>query len=87
VTPTGTVRLADEVKVDLKRYGVPKIDQHKMPLPPEGVRQPPPQEENPKAKKITTTGTDSVSTASKNVKSTPPPSRAKTQVRPRRNTR
>jgi hypothetical protein len=90
VTPTGTVRLADQVKVDLKRYGVPKIDQHKMPLPPEREKQPPPQEENPKAKKISTTAgttsTDSVSTASKHIKSTPPPSRAKTPVRPSRKT-
>src|SRR6185312_4625030 len=88
VTPTGTVRLADHVQVDLKRYGVPKIDQHKVPLPPESQKQPPPLEENPKAKKITTTtSTDSVSAASKKVKSTPPPSRAKTPVRPRRTTR
>jgi hypothetical protein len=24
------------VKIDLKRYGVPKIDQHKVPIPPTG---------------------------------------------------
>src|SRR5262249_22998787 len=24
----------DEVKIDLKRYGMPKIDQHKIPIPP-----------------------------------------------------
>lgn len=88
VTPTGTVRLADHVQVDLKRYGVPKIDQHKMPVPPESEKQPPPLEENVKAKKIsTTTSADSVSSASKNVKSTPPPSQAKKPVRPRRTTR
>jgi hypothetical protein len=26
--------LIDEVKIDLNRYGVPKIDQHKVPIPP-----------------------------------------------------
>ena len=25
--------LIDKVEIDLKRYGVPKIDQHKMPIP------------------------------------------------------
>jgi hypothetical protein len=28
------VTLIDHVKIDLNRYGIPKIDQHKMPLPP-----------------------------------------------------
>jgi hypothetical protein len=27
--------LIDRVQIDLTRYGIPKIDQHKMPLPPE----------------------------------------------------
>ena len=29
-----TTRLIDKVQIDLKRYGTPKIDQHKMPVPP-----------------------------------------------------
>jgi hypothetical protein len=81
----GTVRLADHVQIDLKRYGVPKIDQHKVPIPAEPKSQPPPTEENPKAKGlISTTKSDSVSAVSKTIKNTPPPSRAKTPVRPRR---
>jgi hypothetical protein len=85
VEPKGGVRLADHVQVDLKRYGVPKIDQHKIPLPPEPLKQPPPMEENKAAKKISSqAGVDSVSSAAKTVKSTPAPSRAKTQVRPTR---
>jgi hypothetical protein len=88
VLQDGGVRLADQVQIDLKRYGVPKIDQHKVPLPPEGAKQPPPAEENPKAKKlISTTKADSVSAVSKTIQNTPPPSRAKTPVRPRRTRR
>jgi hypothetical protein len=34
VEKDGSTRLIDEVKVDLKRYGTPKIDQHKIPVPP-----------------------------------------------------
>ena len=85
VLPDGKVRLADHVQIDLKRYGVPKIDQHKVPIPAEPKSQPPPTEENPKAKGlISTTKSDSVSAVSKTIKNTPPPSRAKTPVRPRR---
>ncbi|HYJ32778.1 MAG TPA: metallophosphoesterase [Candidatus Binatia bacterium] len=88
VLPNGNVRLADQVQIDLKRYGVPKIDQHKLPIPAEPKTQPPPLEENPKAKGLTsTTKSDSVSTVSKTIKNTPPPSRAKTPVRPRRTRR
>lgn len=36
----GSTKLADLVKIDLKRYGVPKIDQHKVPIPPTGRTQP-----------------------------------------------
>lgn len=86
VLPNGNVRLADQVEVDLKRYGVPKIDQHKVPITPEPTTQPAPLEENPKAKGIKSkaASTDSVSTSAKTVKSTSPPSRAKTQVRSKR---
>jgi hypothetical protein len=34
VEKDGSTKLIDEVKVDLKRYGTPKIDQHKIPVPP-----------------------------------------------------
>ena len=34
--------LIDKVEIDLKRYGVPKIDQHKIPIPPaKGPQEPP----------------------------------------------
>jgi hypothetical protein len=43
----GEDRLIDEVAVDLKRFGIPAIDQNKMPIPPtEGPSQPPPPEES-----------------------------------------
>jgi len=80
VLPNGNVRLADQVEIDLKRYGVPQIDQHKVPLPAEGVKQPPPLEENPKTKDLVNPAkSDSVSSA-KTLKSTPPPSRIRTPV-------
>jgi len=34
VDQNGKATQMDEVKIDLKRYGVPKIDQHKIPIPP-----------------------------------------------------
>jgi len=34
VEKDGSVQLIDKVQIDLKRYGTPKIDQHKMPVPP-----------------------------------------------------
>ena len=30
----GTVKLVDQVSIDLQRYGIPKIDQHKIPIDP-----------------------------------------------------
>jgi 3',5'-cyclic AMP phosphodiesterase CpdA len=34
--------LIDKVEIDLKRYGIPKIDQHKIPIPPaKGPQEPP----------------------------------------------
>ena len=36
----------DELKVDLKRFGIPKVDQKKLPIPaPSGPKQPTPPEE------------------------------------------
>lgn len=84
VLQDGSVRLADQVQIDLQRYGVPKIDQHKIPLPAEPVTQPPPNEENPKTKDLVPSKSDSTSAVSKTIQNTPPPSRAKTPVRPRR---
>jgi len=70
VEPGGTVRLIDEVKIDLKRYGVPKVDQRKMPIVEATKTQPPPLEES----KVKTNPSRSDSTsASKRLKSSPPP--------------
>jgi hypothetical protein len=49
----GKVRLIDQVKVDLKRYGVPKVDQRKLPIPESHKTQPPPLEESTVMKKST----------------------------------
>jgi 3',5'-cyclic AMP phosphodiesterase CpdA len=68
------VRLIDQVTIDLKRYGVPVVDQKKMPLPPVMKTQPPPKEES--TAKKSTTKSDSTS-ASQRLKSKPPPGRKK----------
>jgi predicted MPP superfamily phosphohydrolase len=43
----GSTRIIDHVEVDLKRHGVPRIDQYKIPIPEEGPKQDPPAEETP----------------------------------------
>lgn len=44
----GGDQLIDELEIDLKRFGVPEIDQQKIPIPPAvGPRQPTPAEEAP----------------------------------------
>jgi hypothetical protein len=70
VEPGGKVRLIDQVKIDLKRYGVPKVDQRKMPIIEPSKTQPPPLEES-KAKN-SPSRSDSTS-ASKRLKASPPP--------------
>jgi len=60
----------DKVQIDLKRYGIPKIDQKKMPLPPQkGPSEPVAHED---MKPGTAAKQDSVS-ASKRILSKPPP--------------
>jgi len=60
----------DKVQIDLKRYGIPKIDQKKMPLPPQtGPSEPVAHED---MKPSTAAKQDSVS-ASKRILSKPPP--------------
>ena len=63
----GKVRLADRVTIDLERYGVPEVDQQKMPVP---QGKPQPQSEDPKKSK--SASADSTS-ASKRIESSPPP--------------
>jgi hypothetical protein len=74
--------LIDKVGIDLKRYGVPKIDQHKIPIPPaKGPQEPPHTSIAPIAGPATMGGmakpgpgkVDST-TASKRILSTPSPS-------------
>lgn len=73
VEPTGKVKLIDDVKIDLKRYGVPKIDQKKMPVLEKEPKQPPPLEET-KKRQVVTAKSDSLS-ASKRLKSKASPVR------------
>ncbi|HEU4764277.1 MAG TPA: metallophosphoesterase, partial [Candidatus Eisenbacteria bacterium] len=63
VEKDGSTKLIDEVKVDLKRYGTPKIDQHKIPVPPakgprEAMKDPP-----MSTMKAATQGSDSTSSS------------------------
>ena len=46
VNANGRTSLADNVRIDLARYGVPKIDEHKMPIPPKAAAATGPHEEN-----------------------------------------
>lgn len=46
VAADGSDQLIDQLAVDLKRFGIPEIDQHKLPVPPKsGPSQPTPKEE------------------------------------------
>ena len=63
----GKVRLADRVTIDLERYGVPEVDQQKMPVP-QGKPGGSPED----TKKPKSASTDSTS-ASKRIESSPPP--------------
>jgi hypothetical protein len=71
VEKDATVKLVDYVQVDLERYGIPEVDQKKMPLPPPGPEIPPPPEETSEKEAITAKS-DSVS-ASQRIQSQPPP--------------
>jgi hypothetical protein len=68
-------KLIDIVQIDLKRYGIPKIDQHKMPVPPaKGPRGTMASAED-KSMKTPAAGSDSTS-ASERILSKPPPGKA-----------
>jgi hypothetical protein len=67
----GSVKLIDYVQVDLERYGIPEVDQKKMPLPPKGPEIPAPPEEG-ENKEAITSKSDSL-TASDRIQSQPPP--------------
>jgi hypothetical protein len=80
VEDDGSVRIADHVQVDLKRYGVPKIDQKKMPVMPEQETQPPPLEESSPEKRAEAAKRDSTLTGPQ-LETTPPPGRVTTPKR------
>lgn len=67
--------LIDKVQIDLKRFGTPKIDQHKIPLPPAKGPAEPTQATAKPTQKPTVAKTDST-TASKRILSKPAPSGA-----------
>jgi len=70
----GTTKLADQVSIDLKRYGTPKIDQHKVPIAPTGRAAPSSMEAKAThgiAVKADTTA------ASRRIESHPPPGKKK----------
>jgi hypothetical protein len=72
VEKDGSAKLIDKVQIDLKRYGTPKIDQHKMPVPPaKGPRE---TMANPamRAMGAPAPGSDSTS-ASERILAAPPP--------------
>jgi hypothetical protein len=80
VYKNGTTKLVDQVSIDLKRYGTPKIDQSKIPIPPTGRVQPSSMETKAKmgvAMKADTTA------ASRRIETQPPPGK-KTRRTPRR---
>ena len=66
----GTTKLVDQVSIDLKRYGTPKIDQHKIPVPPTGRVQPSNMETKAKAGVAMKADTTA---ASKRIESQPAP--------------
>jgi hypothetical protein len=66
----------DKVKIDLKRYGVPKIDQHKIPIPtPKGPKEPTEATQKPAASPVV--GKPDTTTASARLLSKPAPTSAK----------
>lgn len=69
---TAKTALVDNVRIDLSRYGVPKIDQHRMPIPTKVPAASGPHEEN--VKKVVPAKTDSIA-ASKRILGKPAPSK------------
>jgi hypothetical protein len=76
----GTTKLVDQLSIDLKRYGTPKIDQHKIPIPPTGRVQPSSMET--KAKRGVAVKADTTA-ASRRIGTQPPPGKKKKPSRRR----
>jgi hypothetical protein len=70
----------DEVNVDLKRYGIPKIDQHKIPIPPAKGPQEPAMHESAKNQAVGTAKHDSTA-AGKQLLTKPPPGKKHPPIR------
>jgi hypothetical protein len=75
VYKNGTVKLVDQLSIDLKRYGTPKIDQHKVPVAATG-RVAPSGMETKAAHGIAPTVTDTTA-ASERIQTHPPPGKKK----------
>ena len=65
--------LVDQVKVDLARYGVPKVDQHKIPIPPAKGPSEPSAHESSKHQDMTKMADSTI--ASRRILTKPPPGR------------
>jgi hypothetical protein len=81
VLKDGTSKLVDQVNIDLKRYGTPQIDQHKIPIAPTGRVQPSGMET--KAKRGVAVKSDTTA-ASQRIESHPPPGKKPKPVTRRR---
>jgi hypothetical protein len=84
VQKNGSSTLIDKVEIDLKRFGVPEIDQKKIPIPPQtGPKAP--TTEGEKAGRTVAAKPDTA-TASKKILTTPAPSKSPSQT-PKKSTR
>lgn len=74
----------DKVSIDLKRYGIPKIDQHKIPIAPSKGPTAPKEREG--KMKAMVAGPDTTA-ASTRILQTPPPAKAKAKAKTKANTK
>jgi len=84
VYKNGTVKLVDQLNIDLKRYGMPKIDQHKVPIAATGRVAPSSMEA--KAKKGIAPAKTDTTAASRRIETHPPPGKKKARAVPVRKT-
>jgi hypothetical protein len=78
VDQNGKPTQIDEVQIDLKRYGVPKIDQHKIPIPPAKGPQEPSMHEAAKNQAV---GKADSTAAGHEILSKPPPGKKRPPLR------
>jgi hypothetical protein len=77
VDEKGRTAVIDQVKIDLKRFGIPEIDQFKIPIPQEKPTLPPEDK-----KKEDTAATPDSTGASERLLTTPPPAKPKATPKP-----